>query len=154
MQIRSRDSFLTAVILLALAFAATSGTMLAQTTGAPNIVEVSSRIALHNELVNSAVPVIVDYQADGCAACVVQREVLFELALKNNGKLKIVRIWINRPGSEMTFIKAGSLSYNTVQCDQITTAWLTGSHSSTNIKNSVSQWQKVVPAPSACQSTP
>jgi len=49
-----------------------------------------------NQLVNSEVPVLIDFSAEWCGPCKAQSPVLAEIARELDGKLKVIKIDVDR----------------------------------------------------------
>ncbi len=49
-----------------------------------------------SEIINSDTPVLVDFHATWCAPCKTQTPILQELAKENTGKLKVIKIDVDK----------------------------------------------------------
>lgn len=49
-----------------------------------------------NSIIQSRVPVLVDFSAEWCSPCKVQSPILVEIARELNGKLKVIKIDVDK----------------------------------------------------------
>lgn len=49
-----------------------------------------------NSIISSATPVLVDFYAEWCGPCKVQSPILVEIARELNGKLKVIKIDVDK----------------------------------------------------------